>query len=267
VRGNIRILTLGALALAAACGEGTSPADVTDVTMDQSMAVFATDAAGQDIELMRGPGGRFGMGLPALPGRFECGDAAPRGLTVTRTCTFYDADGVEQSAYDGETTEKVVMHAEMSGTIDRGDWSATVSRIRDFTVTGLAGAETSMTWNGTGSSTMSKVRQTDGGEVQMDMTSEETVTDVVIPVPRAEDGWPLGGTITSSMTMTITGGEHDGEVRERVVTITFDGTQYATVTVNGETFTVDLANRCHAGRHRWGQGDRGGYGRHGGDRE
>ena len=259
MNGLTRTLAVGLLGLAAACSEdGTSP---VDVTLDRDVALFAADAAGQDIEMMRGPGGRFGLGLPALPGDFECENASPPGLTVTRTCTFYDGDGNEQDAFDAQFTAMVVVHAEMEGTIDRGEWSATVSRVRDYTVSGLEGDETTLTWDGTGSGTMTRIRQTrDGDEVQMDMVSEQEATGVVIPVPRTPDGWPLAGTITSSVTVTITGGPRDGVTRERDVTITFDGTQYATVTVNGETFTIDLANRQHARRGRMGPGGGGRFG-------
>lgn len=259
---TLRVLAASGLALLVACGgDGTSPADAV---LNQDVALYSADAAGQDIEFMRGPGGRFGMGLLARPGDFECNDVAPPGLTVTRTCEFYDADGNEQSAFEAGVTDKVVMHVEVDGTIDREDWSSTIHRVRDFTVTGLSVDTGTVTWDGSGSGSMSRIRQTSEGEVQKDMTSEVTVTDVMIPVPRAPDGWPLGGTITSSVSVTITGGPRDGETHTKNVSITFDGTQYASVTVDGETFTIDLADRCHAGReHRgpWGPG------RHHGERD
>jgi hypothetical protein len=224
--------------------------------LDRDVALFAADAAGQDVEVMRGPGGRFGLGLGADPGSFECGTVERNGMTLVRTCAFFDASNTPQPAYDPAATESVVVHVEMSGSVDRGDWgSSSVNRVRDFTVTGLAGTETSATWNGRGSGTMSRIHQTrDGDEMQMEMSSTETVTDVVIPVPRTETSWPLGGAISKSVSVTITGGPRDGTTHERDVTIAFDGTQYATVTVGGETFTVDLANRQHMGRH----GKRGG---------
>jgi len=244
-----RIGMVGIALLAVACSnDGTAPGG--PATLNQDVASFVADAAGQDIEFMRGPGGRFGLGLRADPGSFECNSMERDGLTVTRSCTFYDGDGDVQDAYDSLTTASAKVHVEGSGSIDRGDWgSSSVSRVRDITVTGLEGAETSLTWNGTGSGTMSKIHQTrDGSEVQIDVTSSETATDVVIPVPRTRTSWPLSGTIRSSVTVTFTGGPNDGETRTRDVTITFDGTQYATVTVNGETFTVDLANRqCREG--------------------
>jgi hypothetical protein len=243
-----RIAVLGLVVAVAGCADGTSPGDAT---LNANVALFAADAAGQDVEIMRGPGGRFGLGLPADPGSFECGTVERNGMTVTRTCTFYATDGTAQAAYDAEATESVVMHIEMNGSVDRDEWgSSSVSRVRDIVVTGLAGAETSLTWSGTGSGTMSRIHQTrDGDDVQMDMTSSETATDVIIPVPRTPDGWPLGGTISTSISVTFTGGPRDGTTEQRDVTITFDGTQYATVTVGDETFTVDLANRQHRGRH------------------
>jgi hypothetical protein len=247
---------IGAAAALAACAQDTMAPDAT-AQLDQDIAVVATDATAQDVELMRGPGGRFGLGLPADPARFECGTFSRGGVTITRTCTFLDDQGDPQDAYDPETTASVTVHAEVTGAIERGDWSATsFSRVRDLTETGLLGDETSITWNGTGSGSMNKVRQTRAGDsVEFDMTSNATVTDVVIPVPRTSTSWPLSGTVSRTVTVSSTGGPHDGATRTRDVTITFDGTQYATVTVNGETFTVDLARRQCVGRgpHRPGR--------------
>jgi hypothetical protein len=173
---------------------------------------------------------------------------------VTRTCTFLDADGNEQDAYDSLTTASVVLHFEVTGSVEHGEFSATMSRVRDLTVTGLEGVESAMTWNGTGADDISRVHPArDGGETQFDLSAEETITDLVIPVPRSAVGWPLSGTITKHVLVTITGGPRDGTSRERDIAITFDGTQFATVTVNGETFTIDLAQR----RHREAPGGRG----------
>jgi hypothetical protein len=250
VKNRIGWTCVAAAAALAGCSQDTV-APAATAQLDQDIAVVTTDATAQDVELMRGPGGVFGLGLPADPGRFECGSFAWGGVTITRTCTFLDADGNPQDAYDPETTASVTLHAEVTGSVERGDWSATsFSRVRDLTATGLLGDETSITWNGSGSGTMSNVRQNRAGDtVQFDLTSSGTVTDVVIPVPRTLTSWPLSGTVSRTATVSITGGPNDGATRTRDVTITFDGTQYATVTVNDQTFTVDLAQRrCVAGR-------------------
>lgn len=168
----IRVGVVGIALAIAACGrEGTGPGDPAAM-LDRDVALFAADAAGQDVEVMRGPGGRFGLGLGADPGSFECGTVERNGMTVTRTCVFFDKDGAFDEdglplAYDPVATESVMVHVEMTGSVDRGDWgSSSVNRVRDVTVTGLAGTETSATWNGSGSGTMSRIHQTrDGDEI------------------------------------------------------------------------------------------------------
>jgi hypothetical protein len=193
---------------------------------------------------MRGPGGPFGLRLRIDPGHFNCDPAARDGISITRTCTYKDDAGATQSEYNETTTASVAVHTVVDGAINRGPFSATMNRTTDLTASGLAGAETTITWNGLGSGSSSRVKQIDGGgSRQYDMTHSGTITNVVVPVPPTDDGWPLSGTITRQVTVTFTGGERDGTTVQRTVTIEFNGTQFATLTVNGETFEVDLANR------------------------
>jgi hypothetical protein len=62
------------------------------------------------------------------------------------------------------------------------------------------------------------------------------------PMPRTATSWPLSAHIYRTMTAAITGGPQNGETRTRTVTITFDGTQYASVNDGTTTTTIDLAN-------------------------
>lgn len=241
MRSWMRLAPVGFL-LVAACSSSTGPGS-PDLLLDQAVASMAGEGAAQHVEMMRGPGGPHGFGFQADPSRFECTDGARDGLTVTRTCTFKDSQGNSQTAYDPQTTASVSQHIEVNGTLDRGHMSGTVHRVSDLTVAGLAGTETSMTWNGTSSETSTRVHEAEDGQRQMDMSSNETITDVVIPVPRTDTSWPRSGTITRNVTVTFTGGPKAGTTEQRTVTITFDGTQFATVTVNGDTFTFDLAGR------------------------
>ena len=236
-----RVSALGAVAAMAACSTDPSGSDPF-VTLDA--AVVAAEAAAQDVEVMRGPGGPFGLRLRIDPGKFNCDPAARDGMTITRTCTYKDAAGGTQAEYNESTTASVSVHTEIEGTISRGPLSATMSRTTDLTVSGLTGAEATMTWNGSGSGTSSRVKQTDGGESrQYDMTHTGSITNVVVPVPPTDNGWPLSGTITRQINVTYTGGPRDGTTTQRTVTIEFNGTQFATLTVNGEAYEVDLANR------------------------
>ena len=172
----------------------------------------------------------------------------------TVTITFYDAEGNEQEAYDKVTTASVHKVRESSGEKSRANssgtksWSSTTSRTRDRTITGLEGDETTRTANGTGSSTVSKSRHSDvNGDRSYEMTSTSITTDVVHTVPRKENPYPLSGTITRDVTVVIVNGRNGDETRTRHVVITFDGTQFAHITVNGESFEVDLSARD--GRH------------------
>jgi len=70
-----------------------------------------------------------------------------------------------------------------------------------------------------------------------------TITNVVVPVPRTEDSWPTSGTIARNARLTVIGGPNEGRVIERLVTITFNGTQLVPITVNGTTYTFDLETR------------------------
>ena len=260
-----RVSTVSVLAALAACSSTEPNSGATsDVTMD--VAMVATEMGAQDVELMHGPGGAFGFGWRGDLGRFNCESADWGAVTIVRTCTFKDADGLVQEAYDTNTTESVAVHTEISGDIVRDRWSAAFDRTTDLVVTGLAGANTTKIWNGSGAGSSTKVRTSDSAETrQYDMTYSGTITNVVIPVPRTATSWPLSGTIAREVTVTFTGGPRDGETFTRSTTLEFNGTQYATLTVNGETFQVDLARRsCERDGsrdgHRDGDGDRHGDG-------
>jgi len=252
----MRMLTrfgvLSLVAAAAACS--TTDPSSQDLALNAAVASVAAEGAAQHVEMMRGPGGPHGFGFRTDPAKFECTAGGRDGLTVTRSCTFKDGAGAPQSAYDPTSTASATQHVEVHGSLDRGHMSATIDRISDLTVTGLAGNETSMTWNGTGSETSSRVHQSDNGQRQLDMSGTETIKDVVIPVPKTETSWPTSGTITRNVTVTFTGGEKGGTTEQRTATITFDGTQFATVTVKGDTFKFDLASRGHPDRMGGGMG-------------
>ncbi len=119
-----------------------------------------------------------------------------------------------------------------------------------MTVSGLLGPETSRTWNGTGSGEVSRSQHSDEhGDRSYDMSSSVVIADVVRNLPRDLNPWPMSGTITRSVTVTIT--TADGVVtRERTAVLTFNGTQFVILLVNGEEYEVDLAAREPDRAHR-----------------
>jgi hypothetical protein len=128
--------------------------------------------------------------------------------------------------------------------VSRENWSATVDRHRNLTATGLTGMETERTWNGTGNGTVARSKHTDGGETRTyNITYTTGFNAVIVPVPHTADSWPISGSITRQMTIKIEGGPRDGQTVDRTVTVTFNGTQFVPITINGKTFTFDLKTR------------------------
>lgn len=261
----------GALTLAillGGCSQDPNSPDTANTLLNADLAEVAADQVGEDIDIMREPvfftAMPFGAGpvlAPAAgPGagefsppaactynstsqRLECPSTTRGVLTVTRSYAFWDATGASQNQYDPATTATANIKTDVEGSRSGEAWSATVERHRDMTATGLAGAETQRTWNGTGESHVTRSRHTDGVDRSYDLDCNATVTDVVVPVPNGDERYPLSGSITIHCTVTFVGGPRDGETVERNITITFNGTRTATATIGDRTFDIDLKTR------------------------
>jgi hypothetical protein len=220
----------GALSLAGCSDDEPTGVPTLDQTIDADLAMVAADATIEDVQALR----------DARSGGFFMADRSG-----SRTVQFFDAAGVEQSSYDELTTESIYLTMEMDREIVRDGWSASVSRTREMTVSGLEGEETTRTVNGSGTEEITRSRHSDGrGFRTREITGTRTFTDVVHAVPFADNPWPLSGTITRNMTVTVTT-EQGTRTHTREVVITFNGTQYPEMTVNGEPFEVNLGAQDH----------------------
>jgi hypothetical protein len=236
------------LALNAGCSKSTAPggAPMDPATQTTSIAL-AAGALSSDMQVADAAsrGGCNGAGLPLrIPsgcpldpatGWFTCTSTGRNGLTRTFMYRFLDQGGATQAAFDSLTTASVELASTVSGTIRRARRTRTVDDRLELTISGLAGSETSRTWNGTGSSSRS---DSSAAGVRTSQ-SNTTVADVVVPVPFTQDAWPLSGSITTHL---VTSGGVD-----LTAVLTFNGTRYASLTVNGTTTTVDLARWLHRG--------------------
>lgn len=187
-------------------------------------------------------------------------------LVRERSVTFMDGSGAEQEAYDPLTTARAHMTMSMEGTITRDGFEASVSRARDMWVSGLEGEETTRQWDGTGSESHDRSRVTDEfGTRTYEMDGDATIDGVVRTVDRTTQPYPLSGTITRRVRVTITNGPNGDETRERTVVITFDGTRFPLMTVDGEVYELDLDARSHQRPHhrRRDHGNGGGQGQGG----
>ncbi len=243
------------LAFTAACRESATEPQTPADALTRDVAVVSGDAAYEDVGVIYAQIGTFGVPMgdvgrvtgwtgpcpyDATTERFTCPVQTREGRTFSRSYAFRDATGNAQRAYDGATTASANFQSSMAGSVERDGWSATMSHERDMTASGLVGTETSHTINGTGSSTESRSRHTDGGLRTYRMSSVATFTNVVVPVPRARGAWPVSGTITRTVT-AVREGVVGSVSHERMSTTTFNGTRFASMTVGDRTFTLDLA--------------------------
>lgn len=243
------LIVLAAVSGLAACTEGASDLD-EDVLI--ALAEQAAGDADDDVQAMRAPG-IPGLGFPRMLGGldetpdcprsggvFLCTVEGRRGISTSLEVTFLDGGGAVQSdGYDEQSTEAIHVVSNMVGSFEGSRGARAIDRMRDMTVSGLEGDETTRVWNGSSEGTSSHTFATgDFAGSPRVRTSTSTTRDVVIPHPRADDSWPISGTITSEM--TVEGGEHAGTYQ---AVVTFDGTQFATVVINGEEMLVDLTQR------------------------
>ena len=242
----------------------TSCGEITDLSGPEStelplrsvlnldVAMVSADALIEDMaELQLDFIGIIGGAYAASAAPVEA--TSPPLLKRVREVTYYDTAGNEQDAYDGVTTASVHIVSEISGERARGNWYSSIARTRAITVTGLAGTEVIRTANGIGSSTRSRSYHSDeNGDRSYEMSGTSVITDVVRPVPKEENNpfvpreehlYPLSGTITRDVTVVIINGRNGNETRTKHVVITFNGTQFVTMTVDGEAMEVDLSAR------------------------
>ena len=217
-------LTLSLLALAA-CSDTTGVESSFEENLTLDVAMIAADAA---IDEFGDMGRLFGGGGPH---------------SGTHTATFYEDDMV-QDALDPLTTDSIHLVVESTHEFSRDTWTGTGTRSRDLWITGLEGEEETRTVNGTGSSSMTRSQHTDeSGTRSYSMSSTSLRVDVVHPVPRTDDAWPLSGTITRDVTINVINGPNGDVTKTRTVVIIFDGTDMPDMTVDGEPFEVDMSTR------------------------
>ena len=255
-RNRIRLSVVVAMlsALVVGCGhsaKSTSPSGAMEPGSGASQAIASglnavTGIGASDLLAGRPFGASNAFGLPiSIPAgcsfdpsteSFVCGpNTLPNGLTETSSYQFRDASDAPQMAYDSLATASIHFASHLSGTTT-GLFHSTVDDQRTLVVSGLAGVETSRTWNGTGnSSRQDSIPAMGGGKSLIDTHVTTTIDNVMLPVAITNHAYPLSGTITSHTVVT-------GGLRpiDQTATLAFDGTRYAKLTVNGVTYTIDL---------------------------
>jgi len=161
-------------------------------------------------------------------GRYSCAVTTERGLNVTRSFAFYDAQGQTVQTFDPAVVESANFQATVDGTFTSGlVWNASVHRTADLTVSGLISHAPQRIWNGTGTGDDQIQHIGLDGVRTLAGTSAVTVTNVVMPGKDATSQVPLSGSIAIDVQYTASlvgaGGSASKEVSS-TVSVTFDGT-------------------------------------------
>src|SRR4026209_1822260 len=184
MRSLIRCGAANCAVVRGACSKAT-PGPQAPALLNADVATVVADNTGDDVDIMREPvffvAMPIGAGPVLGPGtgdlspanctynsttqRIECPVVTRSGsLTVTRSYAFWDANDVPQNHYDALLTAKANVLTHIQGARSGEFWSGSIDRTRDMTVTGLLGTETERTWNGTGTSSVTRSRHTESGE-------------------------------------------------------------------------------------------------------
>jgi hypothetical protein len=251
----------------AACGDSATTEPTVSASVSAAttldVATVAGDAATEDVETFKVNRGAFGIAqlvdferfsrwdpcpFDAATGRFVCTSRSRGPFTTTRSYAYADQAGAAQNAYSATTTAAANFKWTLAGTITKRRWSGTVSRNRDMTISGLLGANTTITVNGTSSSERQRTRfareESEGAnavERTYEMEGSTVIANVVTAAVRLPDTWPLSGTITRNHAVTRTDAVNGTKTTTRTSVVTFNGTQFVPLVVNGTTFTLDLA--------------------------
>ena len=250
-----------ALALAACSGDGTGTD--ADLTLEESTDAAQTvgDAVSEDVgqwfdgEATMGAGGvgpsvmaegalALGDQCPfnASTGRFVCPPVVREGITINRSFALFNAQNQPMQAFDPQLTASANFQWSAQGTVTRDNWTGTVNRQRDMTVTGLAGLETRRTWNGEGSNHIEATFTGSAGTRSYTHDVQTEVDDVVVAVPRAlNNPWPLSGTFTADVTSNRP--RFGGGTVDFTAVVTFNGTRFVPLDIGDRHFCLDLALR------------------------
>lgn len=189
----------------------------------------------------------------ASSGSVTCGPTTHNGITVTRVSKYTTAAGVAQSKIDS-TTNTVASTITVAGTTTRthrdnggtgvDSSTSTVNETSSQTVSGLAAGSTARTMSGTSSGTESTAGKTSQGTFTASRTAGDTIVGLVVPAQSSSNThpYPTAGTITRSIsaTVTITGQAAATSKRREVITYDGSATAKVSITVDGTTQNCTL---------------------------
>ncbi len=230
----LRYISLATLVLAASCGSNGVTSPTVDVTalVDQSAVATYSGAAlsasvpGVTAAVAVPSSGASSCAYSSTTQRFDCAPVTMNGLTITRSYALLDASGQSLSTPNLAAIASIHTITDVKGTMAMAGTgtpvsSMTIDRHDDATMSDLHAATHVL--NGTATQKLDFVA------TGLTYSSNETSTtaNLKLAQPTATSHWPLGGTITTDRTITITG--LPAAIASHEV-LTFDGTSVMTLT-------------------------------------
>lgn len=248
------LLATAALFAVACSDDPTGPDNTLTAEMRADAAESSGEVIAQDVEAMSQSeassttlfafGGDLSTdGCTGALGVFLCLSTVDE-IDGEATLTFRDAGGTQQDNFDAATTATAAIELDTDGSVTRNGFALDFSSERDFVITGMAGAETSRTWSGTGTATVTNSSH-DTERVYM-YTSTTTYANVVVPASGTVR-WPTSGTATTTMDLEVTGGPDDGKDATITSVVTFNGTADVPLKIGTTTYTLNLETRAVTG--------------------
>jgi len=203
--------------------------------------------------LGRGPFGDFddsnGCAFSTTSNRNDCATIMRAGLTINRSYSFLDAALHVQQSFDPASTNTVNVKNSVTGTVTHHSTAtSTVNSSSDFTVVGLAAGSTQRTVDGTASGSETTTGTRDGVAFTVARTADDKTVGLVIPIQDGRPTYPTAGTVTRSMTATVTKDGSAPSTTSRSEVITYDGSATATVVITHDGVTKNCTKPLPHGR-------------------
>jgi hypothetical protein len=181
--------------------------------------------------------------------RNDCAAITRGGLTINRSYSFLDALGHMQQAFDPASTNTVNVRNAVTGTVTHHSTAtSTVNSSSDFTIVGLAAGSTQRTVDGTASGSETTTGTRDGVAFTVARTADDKTTGLVIPIQDGRPTYPTAGTVTRSMTATVTKDGSAPSTTSRSEVITYGGSATATVVITHDGVTKNCTKPLPHGR-------------------
>ena len=189
------LVMAGAAISLAACKDGVAPL-ISDAQMASNVAASAGDAAANQVKYMFSNDSAVAMPSSQPPAGLSSSPPISETVTITRTRTGFDVNGVEVTNCSPiSSVRKVATHFTVDGTRQGTYFTGTVHRVADDTTTRnfTQATEVSRTHNGV--ATAHDV--TNFADATTSATHTEDATDsinaVTFNLPRSSNPWPVSG--------------------------------------------------------------------------